>query len=69
MINVQQKLKCCKQKFIRWRKVAKENNRIEIDLIQKEMESMQEKGGERDWKRWKHLKILLNETYKREEEY
>lgn len=30
---------------------------------------MQEKGGERDWERWKHRKILLNEAYKREEEY
>lgn len=32
------KAEMLQKKFIRWRKVAKENNRVEIDLIQNEME-------------------------------
>lgn len=42
MFRVQKKLKLCKQKFIKWRKEEKENSRTEIELIQKEMESMQQ---------------------------
>lgn len=37
-------------------------------MIQKEMNYLHSKGGERDWERWKHLKWYLNEAYKREEE-
>lgn len=37
-------------------------------MIQKEIDYLHSKGGERDWERWKHLKWCLNEAYKREEE-
>lgn len=49
MFKVQQKLKCCKQKFIKWRKEENGNSRKEIELIQRKMDSMQTRGGERDW--------------------
>lgn len=53
MFKVQQKLKWCKSSFIKWRKERTCNARKEIDIIQKEMESLQMKEEERDGKRWR----------------
>lgn len=38
-------------------------------MIQKEMEAMQDLGGNRNWERWKQLKCHLNKAYKEEEEF
>lgn len=46
--KVKQKLKWCKHSFIKWRKKQKGNARDEIEMIQKEMETMQNNGGQRD---------------------
>lgn len=42
--SVRQKLKWCKNSLIKWRKNHTMNARKEIDLIQKEMETMQGQG-------------------------
>lgn len=69
MFKVQKKLKLCKLNFIKWGKTNKRNAMEQIGLIQKEMEAMQELGGNRDWERWKQLKYHLNKAYKEEEEF
>lgn len=69
MFRLQQKLKRCKVKCIEWRKRRKLNFREEIELIQKEMESMQELGGESNWPRGNQLNILLEQAYKCEKEF
>lgn len=51
MFKVKQKLKWCKHGFIQWRKENKSNHSREIEHIKQEMEQMQVKGGNRDWKR------------------
>lgn len=56
-------------RFIKQRKEQKGIAREEIEMIQKEMEDMQKKRGQRDWERWKQLKALLNEAYKVEEKF
>lgn len=45
MYQVHLKLKKCKIRFIKWRKGRKSNARVEIDLIQQEMERLHEMGG------------------------
>lgn len=47
MFRVQQKLKKCKIRFIKWRKSNKCNVRVEIVRLQKEMEAIQLQGGKR----------------------
>lgn len=66
IFQVKQRLKCCKINFLKWRKSQNSNTRKEIDLIQKEMKSMQKIDGSRDWERWRQLKVLLDEAYKAE---
>lgn len=69
MFKVVQKLKFCKYSFIQWRKEHKHNARREIDLIQREMEIMQQLGGDRNWDRWRQLKESLDAAYQAEEEF
>lgn len=69
MFRVQQKLKWCKLRFIKWSKERRENARKELGLIHKEMEAMQKMEGIRDSKKWKLLKTTLNEAYKSEEKF
>lgn len=69
MFKVQQKLKHCKIKFIEWRKARGRNAKVDIELIQKEMDAMQTVGGRRDWNKWKQVKCHLSDAYKEEEEY
>lgn len=60
LFKVQQKLKWCKHRFIKWRKEQKGNAKVEIEMIQKEMEIMQEMGGSKDLDRLKQLKTLVD---------
>lgn len=69
MFKVQQKLKHCKIKFIEQRKAHGKNAKVDIELIQKEMDAMQAAGGRRDQNKWKQLKCHLSDAYKEEEEY
>lgn len=69
MFKVQQKLKWCKYSFIKWRKERTCNAIKEIDIVQKEMESLQMKEGVRDRQRWRKLKVSLDEAYKKEEDF
>lgn len=69
MFRVQQKLKWCKLRFIKWSKERRENARKELGMIHKEMEAMQKMEGIRDSKKWKLLKTTLNEAYKSEEKF
>lgn len=47
----------------------KKNAREEIEMIQQEMKGMQVEGRNRNWERWKQLKLRLDKAYKSEEEY
>lgn len=67
MFKMKQKLKWCKLRFIKWRKQLNGNARNQIEIIQKEMETIQQQGGTRSWEVWKQLKAQLDEAYKSEE--
>lgn len=69
MFQVTHKLKDCKFKFIQQRKEQNKNEGLEIEMIQKEMESMQLLEGERGQTKWRQLKTHLQVVYKVEEEY
>lgn len=45
------------------------NAKQEIDIIQREMELMQQEGGDRNWTRWRQLKESLDVAYKSEEDF
>lgn len=62
MFKVKQKVKWCKQEFIRRRKEKSGNARKDIEIIQREMEEMQTQGGDRNYERWKQLKCGLEEA-------
>ena len=51
MYIVKQKLKWCKESFIKWRKTKNCNAKKNIELIKKEMETMQKLGGNRNWEK------------------
>lgn len=69
MFKVKQKLKWCKESFIRWRKRQKYNTRKDIELILKEMEHIQSQAEPRDWEKWRQLKDRLDVAYKAEEDF
>lgn len=69
MYKVQKRWKWCKLSFIQWRKKQTGNARVEIEIIQEEIETMQRMKGQRDWGKWNQLKASLNEAYKAEEEF
>lgn len=51
MFKVKQKLKWCKESFVRWMKRQKQNARKDIELILREMEHMQSQAEPRDWEK------------------
>lgn len=69
MFKVKQKLKWCKQSFIKWRKEKILNAKQESDIIQREMELMLREGGDRNWIRWRQLKESLDAAYKSKEDF
>lgn len=64
MFNFNKKLKLCRQGVLEWRKKKNLNLKSQIENIKRQLEGMEEAGGQRDWNFWNNLKYQLEEAYK-----
>lgn len=69
MYKFHKRLQNCRKGLVEWRKKGNTNAKVQIDNIMREMNCMQELGGQRDWDEWFKLKSQLEEAYKAEEEF
>lgn len=69
MYKFHRKLKQCRAGLLEWRKKDCLNSGRQIDGLRKDMQRMQEQGGNRDWGAWTQLRSQLDDVYKIEEEY
>lgn len=54
---------------MKWRKKENTNSKSQIECTKKQIASMHEEGGQKDWDRWYQLRTTLDEANKVEEEF
>lgn len=69
MFKFHKKVQQCRKGLLEWRKKENSNSMVHIECLKRDMESMQNKGGQREWERWHSLKAQLEGAYKDEEAY
>lgn len=68
MFKLHKKIMHYRKRLLEWRKKENTNSRIQIQCIKREMESMQNLGGQREWDNWHSLKSQLEVAYRVEKE-
>lgn len=66
MFQICAKIKVYRISLLKLRNQHKMNSRRAIKDIKEKMDILQQEGGIRDWKEWKHLQKSLEEEYKGE---